>query len=51
MNISEQEHMAVTDDIMAALDKNGVDDATKKDRARRGGGRTRGAVASGAPSA
>lgn len=31
MNISEQEYMAVMDDIMAALDKNGIDAATKKD--------------------
>jgi hemoglobin len=31
MNISEQEYVAVMDDILAALDKNGIDEATKKD--------------------
>ena len=31
MNISEQEYLAVMDDIMAALDKNRIDDVTKKD--------------------
>jgi hemoglobin len=31
MNISEQEYLAVMDDIMSALDKHHVDDATKKD--------------------
>jgi len=31
MNISEQEYMAVMDDIMAALDKHGIDEVTKKD--------------------
>ncbi|MEQ1759375.1 MAG: group 1 truncated hemoglobin [Vicinamibacterales bacterium] len=31
MNISEQEYVAVMDDIMGALDKHGIDDVTKKD--------------------
>jgi len=31
MNISEQEYLAVMDDIMAALDKHKIDDVTKKD--------------------
>ncbi len=29
MNISEQEYLAVVDDIVAALTKHGIDDATK----------------------
>ncbi len=29
MNISEQEYMAATDDILAALDKHGIDGATR----------------------
>lgn len=31
MNISEQEYLAVTDDIVAALDKNKIDEESKKD--------------------
>jgi hemoglobin len=31
MNISEQEYLAVMDDILGALDKNGIDQETKKD--------------------
>lgn len=31
MNISEQEYLAVMDDIMGVLDKNGIDEATQKD--------------------
>jgi hemoglobin len=31
MNISEQEYLAVMDDILAALDKHKIDDETKKD--------------------
>ena len=31
MNISEQEYLAVMDDIMGVLDKHGIDEATKKD--------------------
>jgi len=31
MNISEQEYMAVMDDIMAAMDKNGIGEDEKKD--------------------
>ena len=31
MNISEQEYLAVVDDIMGALGKHGVDEATQKD--------------------
>ena len=31
MNISEQEYLAVTDDIMAALDKNGVGEQEKQE--------------------
>ena len=31
MNISEQEYMAVIDDIMAALDQNGVGDREKQE--------------------
>jgi hemoglobin len=31
MNISEQEYLAVMDDVMAALGKNGIDDTTQKD--------------------
>ena len=31
MNISEQEYLAVMDDIMAALDRNKIDEASKKD--------------------
>ena len=31
MNISEQEYLAVTDDIMGALAKHDVDAATQKD--------------------
>jgi hemoglobin len=31
MNISEREYLAVTDDIMAALDKNGVGDQEKRE--------------------
>jgi hemoglobin len=31
MNISEQEYLAVMDDIMAALDKHRIDDVTKRD--------------------
>ena len=31
MNISEQEYLAVADDIMAALDKNGVGDQEKRE--------------------
>jgi hemoglobin len=31
MNISEQEYLAVMDDIMGALDKHRMDEATKKD--------------------
>jgi hemoglobin len=31
MNISEQEYLAVVDDIMGALDKHRIDEATRKD--------------------
>lgn len=31
MNVSEREYLAAIDDIMAALEKNGVDEASKKD--------------------
>ncbi|OYW17836.1 MAG: group 1 truncated hemoglobin [Burkholderiales bacterium 12-64-5] len=31
MNISEQEYLAVTDDIVGALNKNGIDEDSKKD--------------------
>lgn len=31
MNISEQEYLAVMDDILGALDKHQIDEATKKD--------------------
>ena len=31
MNISEQEYLAVMDDIMGTLDKHQIDEATKKD--------------------
>jgi hemoglobin len=31
MNISEQEYMATMDDILLALDKNGIDEDSKKD--------------------
>jgi len=31
MNISEQEYLAVIDDIMGALDKHRIDEGTKKD--------------------
>jgi hemoglobin len=31
MNISEQEYLAVTDDIVGALEKNGLSEDTKKD--------------------
>jgi len=31
MNISEQEYVAVMDDILGALDKNKIDELTKKD--------------------
>jgi len=31
MNISEQEYLAVMDDILGALDKRGIDEDTKKD--------------------
>lgn len=31
MNVSEQEYLAVMDDIMGALDKNRIDEATRKD--------------------
>jgi hemoglobin len=31
MNISEQEYMAVVDDILVTLDKHKVDDQTRKD--------------------
>lgn len=31
MNVNEHEYMAAMDDIMAALEKNGVDEASKKD--------------------
>lgn len=31
MNISEQEYLAVMDDIMGALDKHHIDEATQKD--------------------
>ncbi|MDZ7845527.1 MAG: group 1 truncated hemoglobin [Owenweeksia sp.] len=31
MNISEEEYMAGTDDILKALDKNGIDEESKKD--------------------
>jgi len=31
MNISEQEYLAVTDDIVGAMDKHRIDDATKND--------------------
>ena len=31
MNISEQEYLAVTDDIMGALAKHNIDEATRKD--------------------
>jgi len=31
MNISEQEYLAVMDDIVGALGRNGVDDEAKKD--------------------
>jgi hemoglobin len=31
MNISEQEYLAVTDDIMLAMDKNSIDADSKKD--------------------
>jgi hemoglobin len=31
MNISEQEYLAVTDDIVGAMDKHKIDDATKND--------------------
>lgn len=31
MNISEQEYLAVTDDIVGAMDKNKLDEATKND--------------------
>jgi len=31
MNISAEEYMAATDDIMATLDKHGIDEGTRKD--------------------
>ena len=31
MNISEQEYLAVTDDIVEAMNKNGIDEDSKKD--------------------
>lgn len=31
MNISEQEYLAVMDDIMGALEKHGIDETTQKD--------------------
>jgi len=31
MNISEQEYLAVMDDIMGVLDRHGIDDVTQKD--------------------
>lgn len=31
MNISEQEYLAVMDDIVAAMNKNGIDDASKNE--------------------
>jgi hemoglobin len=31
MNISEQEYLAVTDDIVGAMDKHKIDDSTKND--------------------
>ena len=31
MNISEQEYLAAMDDIVGAMDKNGIDDESKKD--------------------
>ncbi|MEO8120156.1 MAG: group 1 truncated hemoglobin, partial [Rhodoferax sp.] len=31
MNISEQEYLAVTDDIVGAMNKNGIDEDTRKD--------------------
>lgn len=31
MNISGEEYLAAMDDIMGALDKHGMDEATKKD--------------------
>ena len=31
MNISEQEYLAVTDDIVGAMDKNGIEEDAKKD--------------------
>lgn len=31
MNVSEQEFLAATDDILAALDKNGADEGSRKD--------------------
>jgi hemoglobin len=31
MNVSEQEFIAVVDDVVAALDKNGIDAQTKSD--------------------
>lgn len=31
MNVSEQEYLAVMDDVVGALDKNGLDEETKKD--------------------
>lgn len=31
MNISEQEYLAVMDDIMGVLERHGIDEATKKD--------------------
>lgn len=31
MNVNEREYMAAMDDIMAALDKNGIDDASRQE--------------------
>ena len=31
MNISEQEYLAATDDIVGAMEKNGLDEGTRKD--------------------
>jgi hemoglobin len=31
MNVSEQEFLAVTDDIVGAMNKNGIEEAAKKD--------------------
>ena len=31
MNVSEQEYLAATDDIIEAMDKNGIEEDAKKD--------------------